>query len=137
MPVDDHHAHSASHELVGQHQPRRAGAHDQHVGIHWGLLDRRGRDDENTADTNGQSPRPASSGTRARLILPGSTGPMAKWAAYQACAGDRGGVFPYAIRRASVPRDRRRAFWRISTVARNMMKSGKETGPLMTGSVNP
>ena len=34
MPVDDQHAHAAPHELIGEHQPGRAGADDQNVGIH-------------------------------------------------------------------------------------------------------
>jgi hypothetical protein len=34
MPVDDHGAHAAPPELIGEHEPGRAAAHDQHVGVH-------------------------------------------------------------------------------------------------------
>src|SRR5947207_1581819 len=37
MPVDDLRAHAAPRELVGEHQPGRAGANDEDIGVHAGL----------------------------------------------------------------------------------------------------
>ena len=34
MPVDEHRAHTAPRELVGEHQAGRAGADDQDLGVH-------------------------------------------------------------------------------------------------------
>jgi hypothetical protein len=34
MPVDDQNAHASPNELVGEHQPGRAGPDDQNVSIH-------------------------------------------------------------------------------------------------------
>jgi hypothetical protein len=34
MAIDDHHAHAAPCQLIGEHQPGRAGADDEDVGVH-------------------------------------------------------------------------------------------------------
>jgi hypothetical protein len=36
VPVDDHRAHAAARQLIGEHEPGRAGAHDQDFPVHVG-----------------------------------------------------------------------------------------------------